>query len=354
MSHSELLSAKEIIEILNHSSQNVAGIDVRSEGEFSQGALSRFTNIPILNNAQRHDVGLCFANHGQGAAIELGNNLVGPYKNERVKNWLEVLGRSDLKIITCWRGGLRSQIAARWLGDLGVKVVRVGGGYQALRAELLKVFDALPEIWVLSGPTGCGKTKLIQDLKRKVDLEGHAVHRGSAFGAFEFLSQPAQATFENNLALDILRKNDGRLIVEDESYFIGKVHLPQRLSEKIQGAPVINIKMNADLRTASLYEEYVRNPLSDGLSQDSLLNQYLVALTKIKRKLGGLAADQIAREIKSAFEKNERELHLVWIKSLLINYYDKMYEHSFKKYDRKIIFEGEWLECKQWIQNQSG
>jgi tRNA 2-selenouridine synthase len=53
-------------------------VDVRSEGEFQEGHISSAINIPILNNAERVEVGTDYKQKGQAEAIRTGFRLVGP------------------------------------------------------------------------------------------------------------------------------------------------------------------------------------------------------------------------------------------------------------------------------------
>ena len=62
-------------------------VDVRAEIEFAKGALPYAQNIPILTTAERHQVGTCYKQKGQEAAIQLGHRLVAPFKTERVSAW---------------------------------------------------------------------------------------------------------------------------------------------------------------------------------------------------------------------------------------------------------------------------
>ena len=55
----------------------------------------------------------------------------------------------------------------------------------------------------MAGRTGTGKTAILKDLNSAIDLEGHAHHRGSAFGGLS-KEQPTVINFENNLASNIL------------------------------------------------------------------------------------------------------------------------------------------------------
>lgn len=197
-------------------------LDVRAPLEFTRGAFPGAVNLPLMDDAERHAVGLCYAEKGQHAAIELGHQLVsGEHKAARVAAWSDFARAHPDGYLYCFRGGLRSQLVQQWLHDAGVDYPRVTGGYKAMRAFLIATLDAAAagQQWlVLGGMTGSGKTDVLADVPAALDLEGHARHRGSAFGR-RALAQPQQVDFENALAIDVLRRIDARfraLVVEDE------------------------------------------------------------------------------------------------------------------------------------------
>ena len=113
-------------------------IDVRSPNEFSKGSVTNAVNMPILSDQDRHEVGICFQNKGQDAAIELGNQLVtGVKKKQIVTNWSEFIRNNPNSIIYCARGGLRSQICQKWLNENRMVCPRLEGGYKSIRNFLL-------------------------------------------------------------------------------------------------------------------------------------------------------------------------------------------------------------------------
>ena len=67
-------------------------------------------------------------------------------------------------------------------------------------------------------------------MKRYVDLEGLANHRGSAFGGIAQDDQPPQIDFENAIIIECLkhRKSSSAhpVLMEDEGIRIGKLTLP--------------------------------------------------------------------------------------------------------------------------------
>lgn len=117
---------------------NLSVIDVRSEGEYEKAHFAHTVNIPILSDAHRHQVGLTYKNEGSEAAKALGHRLVsGDYKEELIRRWCgEILRHpGEAALLFCWRGGLRSRIAQGWIVQSGHEVLRVEGGYKALRYE---------------------------------------------------------------------------------------------------------------------------------------------------------------------------------------------------------------------------
>ena len=203
-------------------------LDVRAPVEFRQGKLLNSFNAPILNDAEREQVGTTYKRDGHDAAVLLGHELVsGATRTQRIEQWQKYcLENTDAQIM-CWRGGQRSALAQQWLAAQGVQRERVAGGFKAVRHGSLHVLaNPQKRWWLVSGRTGSAKTPLIQSLQSGIDLEGHANHRGSAFGR-RLTPQPTPVTFECALASAYLRLPGESLVVEDESRTIGRIGLPQ-------------------------------------------------------------------------------------------------------------------------------
>jgi tRNA 2-selenouridine synthase len=265
----DIITANETLDLFASASYDM--LDVRSEGEFATASIPGFQNTPILRNSERHEVGLCYRQKGQAAAIELGVQLVGPVRDARIQDWLQRTRPGAPLIVACWRGGLRSQIASDWLAESGRSVRRVAGGYKALRQELLNEIVRPREFLVISGLTGSGKTRLLEALpmREKLDIEGIAVHRGSSFGKFLNQTQPTQASFENRLAL-ALRGSRRPVLVEDESKVIGSLHLPETIFQTMSTSPVILLESPLAERAHNIYQEYLVEVLQTGVDPQTL------------------------------------------------------------------------------------
>src|SRR5690606_21350444 len=139
-------------------------------------------NMPLLDDAQREQVGIRYKQQGPQAAIALGLELATPsLRAARLAQWREFYRQHPDGYLYCFRGGLRSQTTQQWLREAGIDYPRVLGGYKAMRGFLLGEFERsvreLP-LLVLGGRTGSGKTAFLLQTPPFLDLEGLARHRG--------------------------------------------------------------------------------------------------------------------------------------------------------------------------------
>lgn len=350
----QTISAAEVIRLLQRPDSKLKCIDVRSPGEFAEGALPFFANLPILNNEERHLVGTCYKQQGPEAAVELGHKLVMAERQSRISGWKEYLAGSPTPIVACWRGGLRSKIACEWIAEAGGQALRVEGGYKEIRRQLLAQLEKLPKLLVIAGATGAKKSELLRSLDvPALDIEKHARHRGSAFGGFLDDPQPPQATFENELCLSLAAQDHPLLVAEDESQVIGQVHLPGALKEAILTSPIVVVNVPVEERAGNILQEYVVEALASGIEPAVLQARYLESLRKIQKKLGGLLTQEIEGKMQLAFRASKNlDLHREWIRDLLVHYYDGAYAFGLKRAARPVAFSGDWKECKAWIQKQ--
>ena len=202
-------------------------IDVRAPIEFVQGAMPAALNLPLMNDDERAAVGTCYKRQGPDAALTLGHSLVnGETREARINAWREASLAHPEGYLCCARGGQRSHISQAWLKEAGIDYPLIRGGYKALRQTAIQVTieQSQKPMVLIGGCTGNGKTLLVKQHAQGIDLEGLAHHRGSSFGR-TLTPQLSQASFENHLAVELLKKDAARWVLEDEGRMIGSNHL---------------------------------------------------------------------------------------------------------------------------------
>jgi tRNA 2-selenouridine synthase len=316
-------------------------IDVRAPAEFATGAVPGAINLPLLNDRERHQVGITHKEQGSASAVALGETLVsGAIKRQRIDAWAATATAQPDAWLYCWRGGMRSQIAQGWLAERGIEVPRVAGGFKALRNCCIDMLEraAQEKNWlILGGRTGSGKTVLIRERTDSIDLEGLANHRGSAFGA-QPCGQPAPVDFENGLAVAFLQLPSQRLLLEDESRTIGRLALPAAWHQRMQNAPVVVLERPMAERVDNIRREYVDEPLTAGTPASELHARYLASLERIRKRLGGARYSEVETCLSMGFEAGEHE---GWIERLLSWYYDPMYDYQLEQKLQRVVARGD-------------
>lgn len=333
-------------------------VDVRAPVEVAAGALPFSLSQPILSDDERHQVGIRYKESGQEAAVKLGYALTEHTMPARVAGWREVAARGPTAVM-CWRGGLRSQFAAEFIGPVGdAEVVRVRGGYKALRGYVMANLEASLarfETLVIGGLTGSGKTSLLCAGGRAphifaLDLEGEAKHRGSAFGRLAD-PQPAQASFENSVATELLLRHEPLLLLEDESRNIGARQLPDPLFHTVESSPLVLVEVPLVARVARIHRDYVLS-LSATLGTRETKTYLENSLLRLKKRLSGATVDAALNALERAHTSGawaELGAHQGWITPLLESYYDPLYRKSLETSARPVVFSGSPEECLAWL-----
>lgn len=346
---------------------NTPLMDVRAPIEFTQGSFPAAVNYPLIDNEERHEIGKKYKDAGQDAAIELGIELVaGEKKQQRINHWKQFTEQYPQGVLYCFRGGLRSKTSQQWLYEnTGIRYPRVVGGYKKMRRFLideLTVSAAEINPVVIGGRTGVGKTVFLKTLDHMLDLEGLAWHRGSAFG-HHATPQPTQIDFENALSIKLLQhRHQGNQLLptEDEGNHVGSVHIPIPLYDKLHAAPLVLLEASVEARVSITLDEYIHQALAEyqqlyGTEQgfEQWADYLLTSVDKIKRRLGGERHRDLYAQLKEAIrqhrETGETEQHRDWIETLLVKYYDPMYDYQIDKKKQRIQFKGNEQEIRAYL-----
>lgn len=345
--------------------QGAAFIDVRAEIEYQKGSLPGASNLPILTTDERQQVGTVYKQQGSDSAVALGHQLVaGQTKTERVAAWCDYASSQRNCYVFCWRGGMRSNLAAQWMAEAGQPIPVIEGGYKALRRFLMAETEAIADsadVVVIGGRTGAAKTPLVQALASGIDLEHHAHHRGSSFGRHA-TPVPSQADFEHRLAIDLMRireqQSTSPLFLEDESNRIGAVSIPASLFQRMREAPLAIVDMPLAFRIERIYQEYVvelqREYHALGHADaEQLFQQHLQdSLHRIRNRLGLQRYAELAALMQQALANASQPDHEAWIKRLLVDYYDPMYEYQMSKSVSRVEFRGNYDAVLEWCKKR--
>ena len=297
-------------------------LDVRSPGEFEQGHIPGAISFPLFSNEERAQVGTCYKQRSREDAVELGFEIAGPKFVEFIRQAKEIAPDKRVRI-HCWRGGMRSGAIAWVLNLAGFQTTTLPGGYKAFRRWVRATVATPKNIILLGGMTGTAKTDILHSLAQKgeqmLDLEGHANHRGSSFGAVCLPPQPSTEHFENLIAIDWARFTTDRPVwVEAESRRVGPCRVPAELFAQMEAASAVEITRPIPERLALLVDIYGQ------ANRDELV----AATERIRKRLGGKRTQAAiafiqAEDLTSAFE-------------ILLTYYDSTYRYGLEKREQAV------------------
>ena len=258
----QILTIEEILDTPQEPARPV--IDVRSPAEYAQDHLPGAVNHPVLSNEQRELVGTINRQLGSFEANVRGAALVSANIAAMLEGPLAQMPRSWNPLVYCWRGGSRSWSLATVLARIGWRVALLDGGYRSYRQRVVQDLDAMSarlRFTVVAGPTGSGKTRVLQIAAAQgaqvLDLEELASHRGSVLGNVPRSPQPSQKAFDSLLWRTLRGFDPSRpVLVESESRKIGQLHLPESLMMKMRAADCVSLSVPLEIRVRLLRDQY--------------------------------------------------------------------------------------------------
>ncbi len=238
-------------------------IDVRTPAEFAEDHLPGARNAPVLNNEERVIIGTLYK-QDPFAATRLGAAMVARNIASHLEQQFADRPPRWRPLVYCWRGGKRSGSLTTWFNLIGWRARQLEGGYKVYRSWVLETLQGLPAQYryvVLHGPTGSGKTRLLQRIAAQggqvLDLEQLAHHRGSVLGAWPGIGQPSQKRFDSLLLAQLQQFDRSRpVFVEAESKRVGQVHLPESLMQSLRTAHGVALCAGREARITYLCHDY--------------------------------------------------------------------------------------------------
>ena len=296
-------------------------VDVRTPAEFAEDRIPGSINCPVLDNAQRIEVGTLYKQHSPFAAKKIGAAYVAENIARHLRETFQDRPKSWRPLIVCWRGGQRSGAMALIFRRVGWDAQQLEGGYKGYRKLVVGALAELPRQFtyiVICGATGSGKSRLLQALARRggqvLDLEELANHKGSVLGGLPDSPQPAQKMFESHLLLALQAFDPAHPVyVEAESRKIGSLQVPDALLESIRRGQCVSIDASRAARIEFLLRDYAYF-----LDAPDWLNSRLAAL-------GNLHSHETIRRWQS-YANGARWSELV--SELLELHYDPLYRRS--------------------------
>jgi len=299
-------------------------IDVRSPSEFADDHIPGAINCPVLNDEERQRVGTLYKQVSAFDAKKMGAAMVSRHIAHHIDTHFNDKPRDWSPLIYCWRGGNRSGAMAYILARIGWPVIQLDGGYKDYRRFVNSYLLAMPaqfQFYVICGPTGSGKSRLLQKLTAQgaqvLDLEKLAAHRGSVLGSLPSVQQPSQKSFESSIWQTLRHFNPDRpVFVESESKKIGNLRVPDALMEKIRSSHCITLELSRANRVQLLLQDYAHF-----VTYPSTLISKLECLIPLQGKEKILQWQIMARsgEMACLFD------------ALLVHHYDPAYSRSIAR-----------------------
>jgi tRNA 2-selenouridine synthase len=298
-------------------------IDVRSPAEFAEDHVPRAANHPVLDDAERAEVGTLYK-RSPFESKKRGAVLVARNVARHVETSFASRDRDWRPLVYCWRGGKRSAAMTYVLREIGWQAAQLEGGYKAYRREVVAQLETMPRqfrFFVICGETGSAKSRLLEALAQQgaqiLDLERLACHRGSVLGNLPDRLQPLQKMFDT-LLWDSLRKLEPArpVFVEAESKKIGVLQVPDALLETMRAGDCVRIEAPLAARVRFLIAEY---------------HHFLGDPTALKGQLDCLLSLHGREAIAHWQAQADRGEWEALVENLLVRHYDPAYRRSTHK-----------------------
>ncbi|HEX9397336.1 MAG TPA: tRNA 2-selenouridine(34) synthase MnmH [Burkholderiales bacterium] len=294
-------------------------IDARTPSEYALDHIPGALSAPVLDDAERAEVGTLYKNVSQFEAKKVGAAMVAKNVSFHINNLFKNKEKTWHPLVYCWRGGKRSAAMAHILREVGWNAETLPGGYKAYRRWVVEQLADVPlDFQVIHGPTGSGKSRLLAALARAgaqvLDLEDLAAHRGSVLGNLPDRPQPTQKWFESLLVQHLNDFDQDKIVfVEGESKKIGQLQVPDALMARMRAAPCLVLETSLETRVALLLDEY---------------RHFLADRANLERQLDCLVALHGREKIAGWKALAERGAWPEFVAALLAEHYDPAYRRS--------------------------
>jgi len=311
-------------------------IDARSPKEFEETHIPGALNFPVLDNEERHNVGLVYKKYSEKAALMLAIEYAEP-KAGQLEQFLKENGAKDKQLIVhCWRGGGRSKYLSKMIADKNHDATILKNGIKSYRNNAIRYFSLNPfpySLLEISGLTGCGKTEVIRKLSERfpvIDFEKSARHFSSLFGYIPYKIRnytPVhnQTAFENNIYGETLynRKfhpEETLYFAESESKKVGDFFIPATLYSMLENAKTIKIQCSFENRVNRIVKDYFDD---DNRGLEPMEEIFRKKERFFKKEISGRKYEEALTALRRGDERTFTEI--------MLNYYDSRYKEKPKE-----------------------
>ncbi|XP_060605653.1 tRNA 2-selenouridine synthase-like [Ruditapes philippinarum] len=304
-------------------------IDVRTPAEYEEDHIPGAINLPVLSNDERITIGTMYS-HSKFEARKAGAALISRNIANHIEVYFQSKGTDYSPLIYCWRGGQRSYSMALILAQIGFESFVLEKGYKQYRAGIRREFETLPQMFqyrVISGPTGSGKTRILQALSAQghqvLDLEGLAKHKGSVLGLWHGETQPSQKYFDSLLCDKLHSFTTSKPVwLESESVRIGSICIHQKFFQHLKTAPRFHVHLPLEERVKHIIRDY-----PNWIENKEELKTIIL-------KLVNTAGHERVNEWLTLINQGDWE---AFVRRMLLEHYDPCYMLSQKKNDLSIV-----------------
>ena len=150
-----------------------------------------------------------------------------------------------------------------------------------------------------------------------------------------------------------LESKPKQLVLEDEGRNIGSVNMSKPLFDFFKSGERIVLETSLQNRIAITLNEYVIEAQKEYPSIEDWEDFMLAALQRIQKRLGGERHHRVMQDFNQAMQEQRTtesfQLHERWIETLLVEYYDPMYDHQMQKNQHKVTFSGSQQEVIDYL-----
>ena len=203
------------------------------------------------------------------------------------------------------------------------RLIYLEGGYENYLEWQDSIFRGGPQIFILGGKAGSGKTELIHLLsesgEQTLDLEHLAGHKGSVFGNLGNNFQQNNDIFLHRIFKEWISFDPGKPVwMEEEGPFLGQNVIPPVLYKRMLDATMIELELSFRDQLDHIVREYGNEPAEN----------FIDAIRKLEKRMG-VSANHKAIHLYSTGD-------LTGSFSLLLRYYDSGYEQRRSLYRKGI------------------